>query len=136
MPPPLLPEPPARTAPLLVGAGLLLAGLLLLGLAALAGCASAEEAQDGDGGTPATTLRVENRSGLMMTIYVLRSSQRVRLGQVSGYDEETFTLPDHLVRGLPSLRFLADPLAGSRSPVSQEILVEPGDAIELLIPNY
>ncbi len=109
--------------------------LLLAGPVMAAGCASSEGAQNGSE-QPETRLRVENRSGQMMTIYALRSSQRVRLGQVSGYDEATFTLPDYLVRGLASLRFLADPLAGSRSPVSQEILVEPGDTVELLIPSY
>lgn len=107
---------------------LVLAGLLGTG------CAASQKAQPSD--DSATQLRVENRSGQLMTIYVLRESQRVRLGQVSGYSDAAFTIPGHLVRGLASLRFLADPLAGSRTPVSHEIIVEPGDTVELYIPPY
>jgi hypothetical protein len=43
-------------------------------------------------------------------------------------------IPDHLIFGLTSLRFLADPLAAQGSPVSNEIVISPGEEITLTIP--
>lgn len=83
---------------------------------------------------PRTTVRVENRSFYNMTIFVLRGSERVRLGHVPGTSTRTFTIPDRLVFAFSRLRFLADPLGSGREPVSQEIAVQPGDEVKLYIP--
>jgi len=32
------------------------------------------------------------------------------------------------------LRFLADPIGGSRTPISEEIVVRNGDVVQLMIP--
>lgn len=109
---------------------------LLLLVALVTACGSGRQA---DEETPApldskTTLRVDNAGFLDMTIYLLDGSQRVRLGIAKGNAVTDLTIPPHLMRGVASLRFLADPIGGNRSPVSDEIVVEPGDQVTLYIP--
>lgn len=79
-------------------------------------------------------VRVENRSMLDMTIYVVRSSERRRLGLVNALSTQTLRIPSVLIEGPGILRFQADPIGGSRTPVSQEIMVNDGDVVTLLIP--
>lgn len=83
---------------------------------------------------PPTRLRVENQAFLDMTIYVFRSSQRIRLGVASGNSTTRMTIPRNLVFGATPLRFQADPIGASRTPVTQEITVSPGDEVTLTIP--
>jgi hypothetical protein len=83
---------------------------------------------------PPTRLRVENQAFLDMTIYVFRSSQRIRLGVASGNSTTRLTIPRNLVFGATPLRFQADPIGASRTPISQEITVSPGDEVTLTIP--
>jgi hypothetical protein len=82
----------------------------------------------------ATTLRVDNQSVADMTIYAIRSGQRIRLGLANGLKVSTFTIPSGLIFGSTPLRFLADPIGSSRTPVSDEITVSPGDVVTLTIP--
>lgn len=82
-----------------------------------------------------TTLKVQNEGFPDMTIYVLRSSgQRIRLGTVTGNTTQVLVIPSYVLTGPTALRFLADPIGGTRSPISQEITVAPGDDVELIIP--
>jgi len=81
-----------------------------------------------------TTLKVENEGFPDMNIYVLRGGQRIRLGTVTGNTTQTLTIPSYVLTGPTPLRFLADPVGGTRAPVSQEITVSPGDNVELIIP--
>jgi hypothetical protein len=81
-----------------------------------------------------SVLQVDNQGFLDMTVYAARSSQRVRLGIATGNNKTSFTIPSSLVSGLTSLRFIADPIGGSRASVSQEITVAPGDTVVLTIP--
>ena len=78
---------------------------------------------------------VDNRALLDHTIYVLRGSQRIRLGVATGLRKTTLTIPPGVVLGSTTLRFLADPIGGARNPVSEEINITPGDEIELMIPS-
>lgn len=82
----------------------------------------------------AATVLVDNQGFVDMTIYVLRGTQRVRLGLATGLSKSRFTLPRGFVFSGTSLRFVADPLGGRRSPVSEEITVSEGEEIELRIP--
>jgi hypothetical protein len=84
--------------------------------------------------TPPTYVRITNQSWLDMNVYVLRSSQRIRLGTVGANQTQRFTLPQNLVFGATPLRFLADPIGSSRTAQSFEIVVSPGDEITLTIP--
>jgi hypothetical protein len=82
-----------------------------------------------------TVLKVENQGFPDMNIFVLpESSNRVRLGTVTGTSNAYFTLPDYLIRGTRELRFQALPIATPRGPVSQSIMVTPGDTVVLVIP--
>jgi len=83
---------------------------------------------------PRTTVRVENQGFADMTIYAIRSGQRVRLGQASGNTTTTFTIPANLIFGATPLRFLADPIGGRGTPISDEITVQPGDQVHLVLP--
>ena len=83
---------------------------------------------------PPTRLRVENQAFLDMTIYVYRSTQRIRLGTATGSSVTRLTIPANLLFGATPLRFQADPIGGSRAPISSEITVSPGDEVVLTIP--
>jgi hypothetical protein len=78
-------------------------------------------------------LQVENRGFADMVVYAISGAQRIRLGIATGNSTRAFTIPSILLRGGP-LRFLADPIGGSRSPVSDEMAVQPGDIVTLTIP--
>ncbi|MGH7491220.1 MAG: hypothetical protein ACREOO_02370 [bacterium] len=80
-----------------------------------------------------TLVRVENRNFLDMKVYILRGSERIRIGTVTGNSKDVFVVPDGLVLGVSSLRFFADPIGGSQTPVSQDISIQPGEEIELII---
>lgn len=79
-------------------------------------------------------VRVENRSMLDMTIYVVRGAERRRLGLVNALTTQMLSIPSVLVNGSGVLRFQADPIGGSRAPVSEEIVVKDGDVVQLIIP--
>lgn len=108
--------------------------LTLLALAMAGACASRSRGPLPPA-PPRTAVRVENRNFLDMHVYVLNGSQRIRLGTVSGVSTRTLRIPDHLVFGMRSLRFQADPIGGRVAPVSQEITVRPGDEVLLVIPG-
>jgi hypothetical protein len=103
-------------------------------LSLAAGCARNADPDVGAEPVRSTRLRVENQAFLDMTIYVVRSSQRIRLGQATGNSVSHFTIPANLIFGSTPLRFQADPIGGSRAPVSEEISVSAGDEVVLLIP--
>ncbi len=79
-------------------------------------------------------VQVDNQGFSDMTVYVVRNSQRVRLGIATGNSKTNFTLPPSVAGGLASLRFIADPIGGRRNSISQEITVAPGDTVVLTIP--
>lgn len=82
-----------------------------------------------------TVLKVENQGFPDMNIFVIaESSNHVRLGTVTGTSNAYFTLPDYLVHGIRELRFQALPIATTRGPLSQSIMVTPGDTVVLVIP--
>jgi hypothetical protein len=81
-----------------------------------------------------TTLEVDNRGFVDMTIYAVRNSQRIRLGTALGNKKTDLTIPPALMSGMTQLRFVADPIGGARPSVSEEITVVPGDTVGLMIP--
>ncbi len=89
-------------------------------------------------GTPdrnqATAVQVDNQGFLDMTVYAARSAQRLRLGLAPGHTMTVLSVPPGIVGGLTPLRFIADPIGGSRPSVSEEITVAPGDTVVMTIP--
>jgi hypothetical protein len=81
-----------------------------------------------------TYVRIANQSWLDMNVYVIRSSQRIRLGTVGANSTQRFRLPQNLIFGATPIRFLADPIGSSRTAQSFEIVVSPGDEVALTIP--
>lgn len=105
----------------------------LLGLTlALVGCASKRSATTTDSRVE-TILVVRNDSYLDHNIYLLQGSQRIRMGTARGLAQSRFTIPQQYVFGVSVLQFLADPIGGNVTPVSERINVSPGDEVHLQI---
>ena len=81
------------------------------------------------------TLIVDNQSTLQATIYVHRGAERLRLGTAAALTETSFAIPQALIFGPTSLRFEASPLGSRQTPISEQIVVGPGEEIRLRIPS-
>jgi hypothetical protein len=108
--------------------------ILALILAGAPGCTTANQQPDVASQTGPTILEVDNRGFVDMTIYVVRNSQRIRLGTATGNQKTQLVIPPAVLGGISTLRFIADPIGGARNSVSEEISVVPGDKIGLMIP--
>jgi hypothetical protein len=106
---------------------------LLLVVLSVAACGPRERGSDPEP-RERTTLRGENRSWLDMTMYVVYTGTRQRLGQVSGNGTATFTIPASLVGFGNNLRFQADPIGSGNVAQSFDIFVRPGSEVTLTIP--
>jgi hypothetical protein len=80
------------------------------------------------------SVEVENQAFLDVNVYVVRSSQRIRLGTVTGHSTRVFAVPSNLVGTGAMVRFLADFIGSDRTPISEEMVIWPGDRVELTIP--
>lgn len=103
-------------------------------LAALLQCGRGRDPAASPSPSSVAMLQVENRGFADMVVYAISGAQRVRLGLANGNSTKSFTIPVTLVRGAGPLRFLADPIGGNRSPISEEMVVQPGDIVTLVIP--
>lgn len=106
---------------------------VLLGLSvALGGCAS-RRAANTTTGEEQTVLVVKNDNYLDHNIYLLQGLQRIRIGTARGLATSRFQIPRQYVFGVSVLQFLADPIGGTVTPVSERINVAPGDEVHLVI---
>ena len=81
-----------------------------------------------------TILSVRNDNYLDHNIYlVLQGLQRVRLGTARGLTTTRLTIPPQYVFGASVLQFLADPIGGTVSPISERVSVSAGDEVLLYI---
>ena len=110
------------------------AWMMALTLATLAAGCTHNQPDPNAEPAPVTRLRVQNQAFLDMTIYVFRGPQRLRLGIANGNSTTRFTIPASLIFGATPLRFQADPIGSTRQSISEEITVNPGDEVTLLIP--
>ena len=82
---------------------------------------------------PEAILEVDNRRFYDMTIYVIRSGTRLRIGVAPGLSVTNFPLKRHVIGNGTDLQFLADPIGGGRTPVTQQMFVGPGEIVRLTI---
>lgn len=99
----------------------------------LSACRSNRVPRNGDDRPTRTTISVENQDFYDMTVYAVVNGQRNRLGIAPGNHTTELTVPAYLVNGVAQLRFVCDPIGGSRTPVSEEINVSPGDQLVMII---
>jgi hypothetical protein len=100
-------------------------------LTVFAACSTVKTAPDT---ASRTTLSVDNQSFVDMTIYVLRGSERIRLGTASAASKSQFVIPPDIAETAMALRFIADPVGSNRPSISEEINTRPGDEIVMQIP--
>jgi hypothetical protein len=116
----------------------LLSRLLVPAACLLAACSTHRSDEDTTPETQAdagASIEVRNLGFPDMRIYVITGTgNRVRVGDVTGNSTKVIDLPPSVVRGGDRLRFLADPIGGGRTPVSEELFVAPGDTVTLTIP--
>lgn len=80
---------------------------------------------------PKTVLRVTNGEFLDAVIYVVNRGQRVRLGVANANRTTRFEIPKHLLFGATALSFLVDPIGGNSRPSTGDMVIDPGDELEL-----
>ena len=108
--------------------------LIFIGmLATLPGCASKSAATTDNAAQAQTTLVVRNDNYLDFNIYLVQGSQRVRIGTARGLSTTRLRIPKEYVFGVSVLQFMADPIGGTVTPVSERINVTPGDEVHLQI---
>lgn len=80
---------------------------------------------------PKTFLHVQNGEFLDAVIYVVTGGQRVRLGIANSNRTTTFEIPAHFVFGATPLRFQIDPIGGRARPSTGDLVIDPGDDVEM-----
>jgi hypothetical protein len=107
--------------------------LVLALVVASLGCSTGHRARDANDGPVRTTIDVQNEDFNDMTVYVLANGARTRLGIAPGNKTTVLTIPAYLLDGVPLMRFVAEPIGGNRTPVSEEVDVNPGDQLVMII---
>ena len=106
-------------------------------VAAYAPAVSAQEesaaivAQDSD-----IKVVVVNRNWLDVRVYAVSGSHSVRLGTVTGFGEQTFTLPRSIQAGYTDLMLAVRPIGQRGVHYSMPLLASPGDIIEFRVENH
>ena len=80
---------------------------------------------------PKTMLHVTNGEFLDAIVYVVDRGQRVRLGVASSNRTTTFEIPKHLLFASTPLSFVLDPIGAPARPSTGEVVIDPGDDLEL-----
>jgi hypothetical protein len=80
---------------------------------------------------PTTTLYVTNSEFLDAVVYVVNRGQRVRLGVATSNQTTRFVIPPHVIFGATPLSFLVDPIGGKAKPSTADMVIDPGDDVEL-----
>jgi hypothetical protein len=80
---------------------------------------------------PKTMLHVTNGEFLDAVVYVVNGAQRVRLGVATSNQTTTFEIPSHLIFGATPLSFLAHLIGGNTRPSTGDVVIDPGDDLEL-----
>lgn len=111
--------------------------LIVVGLAAaLAACGGSGPAQNPapDSGLPPAIVRVENQTYADFNIFVHRNETRQRLGRSTANTTQSFRIPARLLGDEARIRISAEPIGALLSGTWQEISVQPGDSVLVVIP--
>ena len=106
---------------------LFVAALLVFGAA---GCHKSKLSQPAPV-QPKTMLHVTNGEFLDAVVYVVERGQRVRLGVASSNRTTTFEIPPHMLFSPTALSFLLDPIGAPARPSTGDVVIDPGDDLEL-----
>lgn len=116
--------------------------LLLLLAGAMGGCYSQTQGASGasalgasDGETDNIYVHVTSEFPAIMNIYVIKSSQRIRLGEINPYGHRSFKLPPDVVM-YGSAQFMAVAVGGDGAHVTDMLPVEPGMKLEYRITRH
>ena len=107
----------------------LLIGLTILGATACGSSNTAKAAPEPKSSASAKqrtgpTVQIDNQNFADMNIYILRSGQRILVGQATGLSQTTLTIPGGVAPADGRVRLLADPVGGT-GPVTTPVLVVP-----------
>lgn len=103
----------------------------------LSGCAHVDRTSGTDSPSQApATVEVSNHNWATINVYAVRSSMRSRLGTVESNETRTFRVPDTMIAGAGSIRLMASPIGSTRTHMTDEILVRPGERIEWNLENW
>lgn len=109
-------------------------GLLSIILMVLLACAGGNRFHPNQPPPPETKVIIHNNNFLDMWVYLDRGAETVRLGRISGNRTTTLTIPPEYTRTTTVFRFRFNPIGGLRNQFSQEITINSGDQIEIVIP--
>jgi hypothetical protein len=77
------------------------------------------------------TVHVSNHNFADVTVYVVQSGMRSRLGMVTGLTSRRFALPRGVSLAGGDIRILARPVGDSQTYLSPPVRVSPGQALDL-----
>jgi len=80
-------------------------------------------------------LLVENSNWLDAHLYLVRDGMLTSLGFVSGLGKEHLTLPALATAGAGEVQILVLPIGGSNAYLSPDLVINPGDQVELTVEN-
>lgn len=109
---------------------------LLLALS-LSACGAAQNQHPANGPQrPHTTVEVTNNNWSDVVVYLVRSTNRIRLGMVTSMNTLSFRVPPMWVHAGSSLRLEARPIGAQNPYVTPSLQVSPGQRIELMVQNH
>jgi hypothetical protein len=77
---------------------------------------------------------VDNRNFLDADVFIVRGTQRIRLGMVPGLSSRALMVRPELIGYGQEVRFEVHPIGGRGDPLTETISVRPGDVVRLTIP--
>ena len=106
--------------------------IVVIGLTA-SGCSLFKDTANTD--APRTTLEVVNNNFYDVSMFIIRSNQRIRIGFVQSNTTQILEIPAYVASAGGMVFFHADPVGGGRSPFSEERYVEEGRQTRIVIPS-
>lgn len=82
-----------------------------------------------------TVVRVTNNNWSDMTIYLMRSGARQRLGTVTSQSTHAFVVPSYVMSSAGQVYLMADPIGSTRAFTSAPVIIQPGQTAEWQLEN-